>query len=140
MTLGKNIQSHRKSLRLSQEKLAEQIGVSRQAVAKWEADQSSPSTANLTALASLFGVSMDELSGLKEEEAITEKRKRVPAGRIYCGFLLILFLLFLASVLLGVQLVADAALTFFNLFLLAGAGYVVVLAVKALRKYVRNER
>ena len=46
---------------LSQEALAEKLGVSRQAVSKWERSESSPDTDNLIALAKLYGVSLDEL-------------------------------------------------------------------------------
>lgn len=45
----------------SQEKLAEQLGVSRQAVSKWERAESSPDTDNLIALAELYGMSLDDL-------------------------------------------------------------------------------
>ena len=45
----------------SQEGLAEQLGLSRQAVSKWERSESSPDTDNLIALAKLYGVSLDEL-------------------------------------------------------------------------------
>lgn len=46
---------------LSQEELAAQLGVSRQAVSKWERAESSPDTGNLIALAKLFHISLDEL-------------------------------------------------------------------------------
>ena len=52
---------YRKSNNLSQEELAERIGVSRQAVSKWENGTSEPSTANLIALSKLYGISLDEL-------------------------------------------------------------------------------
>ncbi len=61
MTLGNRIQAHRKKAGLSQERLAERIGVSRQAVAKWEKDQSTPTTDNLLCLAELFGTTVDLL-------------------------------------------------------------------------------
>ena len=48
------------------QQLAEQLGVSRQAVSKWESGQSDPSTTNLLALAKLFGVRPEEL--LQEAE------------------------------------------------------------------------
>lgn len=50
---------------LSQEDLAERLGVSRQAISKWERAESSPDTDNLIALAQLYGVSLDELLGLQ---------------------------------------------------------------------------
>jgi len=51
---------------MTQEFVAEAIGVSRQAVSKWESGSSDPSTSNLIALAKLFGISAEEL--LKEVE------------------------------------------------------------------------
>lgn len=51
----------RKQQNLSQEELASRIGVSRQAISKWERAEASPDTDNLILLAKLYGVSMDEL-------------------------------------------------------------------------------
>lgn len=51
----------RKANGYSQEELAEKIGVSRQAISKWERSESSPDTDNLIALAKLYGVTIDEL-------------------------------------------------------------------------------
>ena len=53
MSLGENIKAKRNELKLSQEYVAEQLGVSRQAVSKWETDQSEPTAKNLTELAGL---------------------------------------------------------------------------------------
>lgn len=63
-TLGEVLKQHRLSCKMTQEFVAETLGVSRQAVSKWESGASTPSTANLMALAKLFGVAADEL--LKE--------------------------------------------------------------------------
>lgn len=51
----------RKSRKLSQEQLAEKLGVSRQAVSKWERGEASPDTDNLIALAEVYDVSIDEI-------------------------------------------------------------------------------
>ena len=51
MSLGKNIASRRKSQNFSQEDIATLVGVSRQAVSKWEKELSSPSTENIIRLA-----------------------------------------------------------------------------------------
>ena len=64
MDLGTYIQQLRKERGISQEALAEQVGVSRQAVGKWEQNLSYPSTENLLALAQIFGVSADTLIGM----------------------------------------------------------------------------
>lgn len=51
----------------SQEELAERLGLSRQAVSKWERAESSPDTGNLVALAKLYGVTLDELLRFEED-------------------------------------------------------------------------
>ena len=61
MSLGSNIRNKRKSLKLSQEYVAEQLQVSRQAVSKWEMGKSEPSTNNLIKLAELFSCDVSEL-------------------------------------------------------------------------------
>ena len=62
MDLGSRIRALRTERQLSQEIVAEQLHVSRQAVAKWESGASLPSTANLLALCELFGVSPEQLT------------------------------------------------------------------------------
>ena len=58
----------RKDNHLSQEALAEKLGISRQAVSKWERAEASPDTDNLIALAKLYHVSLDELLRIHDEE------------------------------------------------------------------------
>ena len=65
-SLGETLKAHRTQCKMTQEFVAETIGVSRQAVSKWENGTSDPSTSNLFALAKLYGVSVEEL--LKEIE------------------------------------------------------------------------
>ena len=60
-TLGEALKEHRLRCQMTQEFVAESVGVSRQAVSKWERGDSDPSTSNLLALAKLFGVSAEEL-------------------------------------------------------------------------------
>lgn len=67
LAMAQRLVDRRKAAGLSQEALAAQLGVSRQAVSKWERSESSPDTDNLIALAALYGVSLDEL--LYGEEA-----------------------------------------------------------------------
>ena len=61
MALGEQIKEHRKNAGLSQDMVAELVGVSRQAVTKWEVGQSTPSTENLIRLAQIFGTTVDQL-------------------------------------------------------------------------------
>lgn len=61
MTLGENIALRRRSAGLSQEALAGQLGVSRQAVSRWETNESLPDTEKVMQLCRILGVSADEL-------------------------------------------------------------------------------
>lgn len=63
-TLGEVLKQHRVNCKMTQEFVAETLGVSRQAVSKWESGTSAPSTTNLMALAKLFGITAEDL--LKE--------------------------------------------------------------------------
>ena len=60
-SLGETLKAYRTERQMTQEFVAESLGVSRQAVSKWESGTSDPSTSNLFALAKLFGVSVEEL-------------------------------------------------------------------------------
>lgn len=60
-TLGERLRENRTRCKMSQEFVADAVGVSRQAVSKWENGTSDPSTANLIALAKLYGISAEEL-------------------------------------------------------------------------------
>lgn len=77
MSFAERILYCRKKAMLSQEELASKLGVSRQAVSKWETGESIPDMNNLAALAEIFDVSLDWL--IKgEEEKRQENREKVP--------------------------------------------------------------
>ncbi|MGN0180831.1 MAG: helix-turn-helix domain-containing protein [Candidatus Ornithomonoglobus sp.] len=76
MTLEEQIRNYRKQTGMSQEKMAEKIGVSRQAITKWENGTGTPDISNLIAIAELFQVSLDEL-------LINETSKRKQSDYIY---------------------------------------------------------
>lgn len=61
MTFAEKLKSIRKQARMSQEQLAEKLGVSRQAVMKWETDAGIPDIENIMAISALFDISIDEL-------------------------------------------------------------------------------
>ena len=61
MSFGENLQFYRKRRSITQEQLAEQLGVSRQTVSKWEADSSYPEMEKILQLCDMFGCSMDTL-------------------------------------------------------------------------------
>ena len=60
-SLGEALKEHRTRCKMTQEFVAEHLGVSRQAVSKWENGTSDPSTSNLLALAKLYGICAEEL-------------------------------------------------------------------------------
>lgn len=63
MNLGNNISAKRKAMGMTQEELAAKLGVSPQAVSKWENNLSCPDISLLPAIAKIFGTSVDELLG-----------------------------------------------------------------------------
>ena len=109
MTLGERIKAFRKNAGMSQEKVAELVGVSRQAVTKWESGKSAPSTDNLFKLAEIFGTTTDLLldseSGGKtaaeelydlyrqeEEKRLSDRRKRLKKNAAAALFAMIWYL------------------------------------------------
>ena len=81
MTFAEKLKSIRKKAGLSQEQLAEKLGVSRQAVTKWETETGIPDIENMMAISALFDISIDELlsneRGMKKSdeylfESVTE--------------------------------------------------------------------
>ena len=61
VSLGEALKEYRTKCKMTQEFVAESLGVSRQAVSKWENGTSDPSTSNLLVLAKLYGVSAEEI-------------------------------------------------------------------------------
>jgi len=79
MTLGESINYYRKRAGLSQEELAQRVGVSRQAVSKWELDEATPEVGKLMALAAAFGVTTDQLlSGERPQGAPSPAEEAAP--------------------------------------------------------------
>ena len=70
-SIGKQIAIHRKRLQLTQEQLAEKLGVTAQAVSKWETGQSCPDIALLPKLAEIFQISVDELLGKEPKQVFS---------------------------------------------------------------------
>ncbi len=71
--LSQKIYALRRKSGLSQERLAEQIGVSRQAISKWEGGLSTPELDKLKALSEYFNITVDELVGGKTDNADSAK-------------------------------------------------------------------
>lgn len=71
-TIGKRIIANRKRLGMTQDRLAEQLGVTAQAVSKWENDQSCPDITILPLLAEIFGITTDTLLGIAQAQPVRE--------------------------------------------------------------------
>ena len=82
MTFGENLYNLRKNKGWSQDQVANKIGVSRQAVSKWELSESFPDIENLSALSTLFSVTVDDLlnnqAANDEKEIPTRKPEEEP--------------------------------------------------------------
>lgn len=97
--IANRLQKLRKEKGYSQEQLAEELGISRQAVSKWERAESSPDTDNLICLAKLYNVSLDYLLSTDEsledikEQKVTEEDDPIAAIAI--------FVIIIAYILLG---------------------------------------
>lgn len=146
MTLGERIAYYRGALGLSQGELAEKLGVSRQAVSKWETDAGLPDLDRLIALSGLYNITLDELvKGVapspapadgaqaaafppEASPATAEKptEKSASGGQKTVGY-----------ILLGVGLLCAVLALFLNWALLIPAGYLLICAVLCLtlRRY-----
>lgn len=76
MDFGKRIQELRKKCNLSQEELADKIGVARQTISKWELNETSPDLKQAKKLSKIFDVSLDELVDNREIRSSSENSKQ----------------------------------------------------------------
>lgn len=97
MTMGEKLLKLRKARQWSQEELAEGIGVTRQAVSRWESDSAKPDADKIVAMCEMFGVSADYLLGTgnaKEEDVMQavsqqpQNRSGVASGIVCLGIVL----------------------------------------------------
>lgn len=142
MTLGERIAYYRGVLGLSQGELAERLGVSRQAVSKWETDAGLPDLDRLIALSGLYNITLDELvkgaapspapadgaqaAAFPPEASPAAAEKPASGGQKTVGY-----------ILLGVGLLCAVLALFLNWALLIPAGYLLICAVLCLtlRRY-----
>ena len=106
MTIGERIHAARKSKGLSQEMIAAKLGVSRQAVTRWESGKSNPSTSNLLQLSALLEIPIGELCGTPDpaqteaeqllalshcvQDQKVKSRKQMVRSRLSCAGVLLL--------------------------------------------------
>lgn len=142
MTLGERIAYYRGALGLSQGELAEKLGVSRQAVSKWETDAGLPDLDRFIALSGLYNITLDELvkgsvpspapadgaqaAAFPPEASPAAAEKPASGGQKTVGY-----------ILLGVGLLCAVLALFLNWALLIPAGYLLICAVLCLtlRRY-----
>lgn len=104
MTIGSRIRDLRRNLNYSQEYLAEQLEVSRQAVSKWEQDLSNPDTNNIIKLAELLNSTVEYIASGKQEtvDRSSAKQKLSKRQKIKIGIIIsICALLILCGILVG---------------------------------------
>ena len=108
--LSDNIKNYRKKNNMSQDELAEKLGVSRQSISLWETGQTQPTIDNIIALAKVFNISSDMLLG--DSENIDISQKKAPAGKApnkkrNTGLIITLIVtVFLAVVVIGAVILA----------------------------------
>lgn len=114
MNLGENIFRFRTKCNLSQGDLANELGVSRQSVSKWENNSSTPELDKLMKMAGVFGITLDALVGMETEVPavpVTQRTDESSTVRTSIGFIVFVFGLvsFLLSVFFGDHLQVSEA-------------------------------
>ena len=105
LELVEKLQKLRKDNNLSQEQLAEKIGVSRQAISKWERGEATPDSDNLICLAKIYNISLDELISSKEDNNMNEESKKTKLMKIKDYVLVaLLFIVTIIYLILGFTL------------------------------------
>jgi tellurite methyltransferase len=74
MSIGKNLAKYRKAKRLTQEELGEKLGVTNQAVSKWESEASMPDVMLLPEIATALNITLDDLYGKRTRKDILLSR------------------------------------------------------------------
>jgi len=141
MTLPDKLQQYRRLNKYSQEKLAELLGVSRQAVTKWENGKSAPNTENLIKLTAIYKIGLNDLINDRPETTkVDSKPKRKSKlkliGGLWAIVLIVLIIMFKFSkdftsvwILFNLALLITIILTLI---------YFLVLLAKALNKYIQK--
>ena len=126
MTIGEKIYTLRTKSGMTQEQLAEKMGVSRQAISKWESDVSVPELSKLKSLANLFQVTLDELMDNKplEEKGIIEIEVEKPEVKSEKKKKWIELIQSLSIVILGIAVIIQA---------------ICIIEIKNEISYLRNE-
>lgn len=130
MSFGEKLAKLRKDAGMNQEELANNLGVSRQAVSKWESNNSYPETDKIVAICKLFNCSMDDLLGTntkeesKEKKVINENKTLSTINKYFDMFLngidLFFRMTFKQKIICLIELFAYAVILFCAIFMLEG--------------------
>lgn len=110
MEIGNNIVNLRKKSGLSQEELAEKVGVARQTISKWELGETSPDLKQAKELSKIFKVSLDELADNDIKEILVEKTTNTEklAGLILKLIkFIIIFIIVVPIILVGARIISN---------------------------------
>ncbi len=137
MKFAKNLTRLRKQANLSQDKLAEQLHITRQAISKWESGLSTPDLETLLALCEILNVTPDQLllDGKAEEVSVlSEKKTGMDMTSVVVSVFMLLVFVF-GAILLILNLISGHAETQITLFAFGhmGAGLVYVLILIAIK-------
>ena len=112
MDIGNKIMELRKKSGLSQEELAEQVGVARQTISKWELGETSPDLKQSKELSKIFNVSLDELVSNDIKDILVEKTSNTEK---LAGLILTLLKVALVLVVIIPILLVSATIIFRNI-------------------------
>jgi len=144
MTLPNELQHYRKLNKYSQERLAELLGVSRQAVTKWENGKSAPSTENLIKLAAIYKISLDDLINDRPELSNVElkpKRKsklKLIIGIFAIGLIMLIIVIKVSEKRMVVFTIVYILILAILIAIISTIIYFVFLLAKALKKYLHS--
>ena len=111
MEIGNKIQELRKKKGISQEELAEKIGVARQTISKWELGETSPDLKQAKELSKIFKISLDELTNNDIKEVLIEKTSNTER---LAGLILKLIKFFVIFIIVVFILLITASIIFRN--------------------------
>jgi len=145
MILSDKLQQYRKLNKYSQEKLAELLGVSRQAVTKWENGISAPSTENLIKLSAIYKIALDDLindrpEGTKVDTKPKRKSKLKLIVSLWAIILSVIFVVGIFSKGMNALVVWYLFMLALNITIILTVIYFLILLAKALNKYIQNSR
>lgn len=141
MTMGQKIQQLRKSKGLSQEELSSMITVSRQAISKWELDESVPDTDNIVQICKIFGVSADYLLNDEVETdmdipVVRENYQKATKQYNRKLWIVLIGAIIIISIVVGI--INNSIITTIAGIIFIGFAYLVSLIIKALCKYTKK--